>query len=184
MNIDDLFDSLKTTPPVSFIYGGETSEKLLPEWKCEITENESCKPDSSQRSICYTDPSTKLKVSCDVTSFSDFPALELVVRFKNEDWENTEVSKFLRISSYFGLILGVVMIWSAVIGMLNHIPPSWQYRDNTENNFDLLTSISLIIVGCVCFMKPINDLPWAGIIGIFAGITLYSIYQNRIINQS
>lgn len=94
------------------------------------------------------------------------------IRIKTEDWEETDVSKFLRIISYFGILLGVIMIWAAVVGMLNDIAPSFAFRDNPDmpDGFDWTTSISLIVVGLVCFMKPINDLPWAGLIGLFAGI--------------
>lgn len=92
------------------------------------------------------------------------------IRFKNEDWEQTDVSKFLRGISYFGLVLGVLMIWAAVVGILNEIAPSFEYADKTQDNYDMLTSVSLIIIGIVCFLKPINDLPWSGIFGIFSAI--------------
>ncbi|MBD3352278.1 MAG: hypothetical protein GF364_12395 [Candidatus Lokiarchaeota archaeon] len=92
------------------------------------------------------------------------------IRIKTEDWEETDVSKFLRILSYLGIALGVIMIWSAVVGMINNIAPSFEYADVTANDFDWLTSISLIVVGLVCLMKPINDLPWSGLLGLFAGI--------------
>ncbi|MHA1392096.1 MAG: hypothetical protein ACTSRZ_01230 [Promethearchaeota archaeon] len=93
------------------------------------------------------------------------------IRIKTEDWEETDVTKFLRAMSYIGIILGIIMIWSAVVGMINDIPPSFKYADKFPGEgYDLVTSISLIIVGLVCFFKPINDLPWAGLIGLFAGI--------------
>ena len=38
------------------------------------------------------------------------------------------------------------------------------------NHYDPLTSWSCIIIGIVCFMKPINDVPWAAILGLFAGV--------------
>jgi len=93
------------------------------------------------------------------------------IRTKTEEWEETEVTKFLRGMSYLGILLGIIMIWSAVVGMINDIPPSFKYADRFPGEgYDLLTSISLIIVGFTCFFKPINDLPWASLIGLFAGI--------------
>ncbi|MHA1819877.1 MAG: hypothetical protein ACTSU2_16135 [Promethearchaeota archaeon] len=92
------------------------------------------------------------------------------IRIKTEDWEETEVTKFLRVLSYTGIFLGIIIIWAAIIGMLNGIPPSFKYRDVTGNNYDIVTSVSCIVVGLVMFFKPVNDLPWAGIIGFFAGV--------------
>lgn len=92
------------------------------------------------------------------------------IRSKKEDWEETEVSKFLRGLSYLGILIGILLIWAAVIGMLNGIAPSFKFAAVTKNDYDLLTSLSLIILGLAMFMKPINDLPWAGIIGLAAGV--------------
>jgi len=96
------------------------------------------------------------------------------IRFKNEDWEQTDVSKVLRVISYLGLVLGVLMIWAALVGILNNIPPSFKYAEMSHIegvvNYDLLTSVSLLVIGVVCFLKPINDLPWSGIFGIFSAI--------------
>jgi hypothetical protein len=93
------------------------------------------------------------------------------IRIKTEDWEETEVSKILRIISYSGILLGIIMVWASIVGMINDIAPSFKFADRfpLEGN-DTLTSVSLLIMGLVCFMKPINDLPWAGLIGLFAGI--------------
>ncbi len=92
------------------------------------------------------------------------------VRFEKEDWDITDVSTFLRIISILGIFLGVLMIWAAVVGIRDNIAPSALYSTVTGPNYDLFTSIACIVVGAVCFMKPINDLPWAGIIGIFAAV--------------
>ncbi|MHA1728605.1 MAG: hypothetical protein ACTSWY_07715 [Promethearchaeota archaeon] len=118
------------------------------------------------------------------------------LHIEREDWQITEVSKFLRALSYIGLVLGVLMIWAAVIGMINDIPPSFKFRDNSADHYDLFTSVACIVVGLVCFMKPINDLPWAGIIGVFTGIisgmllavnmpeSMYTIFQPDIVKWS
>lgn len=96
-------------------------------------------------------------------------------RFKKEDWEEVEVSKFLKVLSYAGLVLGVIFIWAAAVGIIDNIAPSNTYdarfapiEDNSP--LDWLTTISLLVIGVVMFLKPINDLPWAGMIGLLAGI--------------
>lgn len=93
-------------------------------------------------------------------------------KFKKEDWEEVEVSKFLKVLSYAGLVLGVLFIWAAAVGAINNIAPSNQYFDNYGSQFDWLTTISLFVVGIVMFLKPINDLPWAGMIGLLAGVAI------------
>ncbi|MBN2155661.1 MAG: hypothetical protein JW776_06440 [Candidatus Lokiarchaeota archaeon] len=91
-------------------------------------------------------------------------------RFKKEDWEEVEVSKFLKVLSFAGLALGILFIWAAAVGAINNIPPSTQYATKFGDKWDWLTTISLLVVGIVMFLKPINDLPWSGMIGLLAGV--------------
>lgn len=98
--------------------------------------------------------------------------------FKKEDWEEVEVSKFLKVLSYLGLVLGVVLIWAAAVGVINNIAPSRLYDTRFGGlpldgmPLDWLTIISCFIVGIVMFLKPINDLPWAGMIGLLSGAAI------------
>lgn len=80
-----------------------------------------------------------------------------------------DVSKFLRGLSYLGLILGIFVIWSGVMGLILDIPPSFQYRDVTANEANHFTCIFLIVVGIAMFFKPISDLPLSSILGLIAG---------------
>jgi hypothetical protein len=81
------------------------------------------------------------------------------------------VTKFLRILSYLGIIVGIFCIWSGAVGLLRNLPPSFKYEELYGPNAGAnhFTSISLIVLGIVMFLKPINDLPWAGIIGLIVG---------------
>ena len=79
------------------------------------------------------------------------------------------VTKFLRGLSYLGLVLGIFVVWSGAIGLIRNIPPSFEYRDVTENAANHFTCIFLIIIGITMFMKPISDLPISSIIGLLAG---------------
>ncbi|MHA1110518.1 MAG: hypothetical protein ACTSRE_05410 [Promethearchaeota archaeon] len=98
--------------------------------------------------------------------------------FKKEDWEEVEVSKFLKVLSYLGLVLGIILIWAAAVSAVNNIAPSNMYDTrfsiltNDGMPLDWLTTISCFVVGVVMFLKPINDLPWAGMIGLLAGAAI------------
>jgi alpha-galactosidase len=74
-------DNWKTTPPFSFVYGGKASSTFLSTWQ----RSEDVKPaDGGEvRTISWTDPATQLKVTAEVRSFTDFPALDWVVTFTN-----------------------------------------------------------------------------------------------------
>ena len=90
--------------------------------------------------------------------------------------EKFDVSKFLRGMSYLGLILGIFVIWSGVMGLILDIPPSFQYRDVTADEANHFTCIFLIVVGIAMFFKPISDLPLSSILGlIVAAIVTFII---------
>ena len=76
------------------------------------------------------------------------------------------VTIFLRVLSYLGLILGIFVVWSGVMSLILDIPPSFEYRDVTENASNHFTSIFLIMIGIAMFFFPIKDLPLASIIGL------------------
>lgn len=104
-----------------------------------------------------------------VTKESEEVHLQKKKQKKRKEKKEFSVTKFLRGLSYLGLILGIFVVWSGVVSLIMDIPPSFQYRDETENQVNYFTSIFLIVIGIVMFMKPINDLPLAGIIGLLAG---------------
>ncbi|MFW9824203.1 MAG: hypothetical protein ACFFE4_14760 [Candidatus Thorarchaeota archaeon] len=88
---------------------------------------------------------------------------------KRKAEEEFDVTKFLRGLSYIGLILGIFVVWSGVVSLIMDIPPSFQYRDITENGSNHFTSIFLIVIGIAMFFKPISDLPLSSILGLIAG---------------
>jgi hypothetical protein len=102
-----------------------------------------------------------------------------ILKRKTDDFE-FDITKFLRGLSYLGIILGIICIWAGATGLILKIPPSDKYAENlitqgvctdiaTCSAVDHFTCIWLIFMGVIMFLKPINDLPWAGIIGLFAG---------------
>lgn len=88
---------------------------------------------------------------------------------KRKAEEELDVTKFLRGLSYIGLILGIFVIWSGVMSLILDIPPSFQYRDITEDGSNHFTSIFLIVIGITMAFKPISDLPISSILGLIAG---------------
>jgi len=88
---------------------------------------------------------------------------------KIEKERGFNLSKFLRILSYAGVIVGILDIWAGTTGLIQNIPPSFRYRDLTANEADHFTCIFLIVVGIAMSFKPINDLPLASILGLLVG---------------
>jgi hypothetical protein len=95
---------------------------------------------------------------------------------RDVDLQKFSITKFLRILSYTGILIGIFCIWSGIMGLILDIPPSFRYRDISGNEANFFTYVFLIVVGIVMILKPISDLPWAGIIGLFAGaVTAFTI---------
>lgn len=88
---------------------------------------------------------------------------------KAEEGKKFNITKFLRVLSYTGVIVGILDIWAGAMGLILDIPPSFRYAALTENAADHFTCIFLIVVGIAMFFKPINDLPLASILGLIAG---------------
>jgi alpha-galactosidase len=81
---------LGTTLPFSFAYGDRPSAELLPTWQCtrgEPRAEEGCE----RHTVTYRDPATGLEVACETTLFSDFPAVEWVLRFTNAGTQDTPI---------------------------------------------------------------------------------------------
>ncbi|MHA1106462.1 MAG: hypothetical protein ACTSPN_12210 [Promethearchaeota archaeon] len=80
-----------------------------------------------------------------------------------------DISRFLKILSYFGIVVGILDVWAGTMGLILDIPPSFRYADITDPGADHFTSIFLIVIGVAMLFKPVNDMPLASIIGILAG---------------
>ncbi len=87
---------------------------------------------------------------------------------KIEEDKKFDITKFLRVLSYLGLIVGILDIWAGAAGLILNIPPSFKYGDITPHA-DHFTCIFLIVIGIAMFFKPINDLPLSSILGLIAG---------------
>ncbi len=76
-------------PAFSFIYGGKPAGEILSKWK--ITEETAAAADKTIKTVIYTDPGTGLRVSAVTTIYADSPAVEWVLRFKNEGKADTPI---------------------------------------------------------------------------------------------
>jgi alpha-galactosidase len=78
-------------PPFSFRYGGVDSKTFICGWKYSSEKGVSGDPAVQKSIYSYTDNKSGLTVKCYVTSFTDFPAVEWVVKFINRSGSNTPV---------------------------------------------------------------------------------------------
>ncbi|MBI5384463.1 MAG: NPCBM/NEW2 domain-containing protein [Verrucomicrobia bacterium] len=76
--------------PISFVYGGQSSDDLLATWPKKSAKQ---KLDSSrtQHTFTWTDPQTGLEVRCVAVEYSDFPVAEWTVFFKNTGKTDTAI---------------------------------------------------------------------------------------------
>lgn len=88
-----------------------------------------------------------------------------VKKRKTEDWD-MKVTKFLKVLTYLGLIIGILAILSGVGGLMENVPPSIAF---VSGEVSIFTSAILIIFGILTLLKPINDLPIASVVGLLAG---------------
>ena len=94
---------------------------------------------------------------------------------KVETWD-FDVTKFLKILTYFGFIVGIFSILSGVGALILDIPPSTAYAlKNPTVGRSLFTAIILIVFGIFTFLKPINDLPIASVIGLMVASLIVAI---------
>jgi hypothetical protein len=88
-----------------------------------------------------------------------------------DDW-NFDVTKVLRLMTYYGFIVGILCITAGAIGLILNVAPSIAYAVTTENERNVFTSLFLIIFGFFAFMKPLNDLPISSMVGIFVATAI------------
>jgi hypothetical protein len=88
-----------------------------------------------------------------------------VKKRKTEDWD-MKVTKFLKVLTYLGLVIGIFAILSGVSGLMYNVPPSIAF---ISGEVSIFTSALLIILGILTLLKPLNDLPIASVVGLLAG---------------
>lgn len=77
-------------PPFSFVHSGKLSAQFIKDWQF-VHETRRLDDARTEHIFTYSDPTTKLQVRCEGVAFKDFPALEWVVKFKNNGQEDTPI---------------------------------------------------------------------------------------------
>jgi alpha-galactosidase len=81
---------VRSPVPFSFRYGGKSTRSLLTTWKKETVSN-APDADRSKETMRWTDPQTGLRVTCEMTRYSDFPAAEWILYFENTGSADTGI---------------------------------------------------------------------------------------------
>ncbi|MGI4789478.1 MAG: NPCBM/NEW2 domain-containing protein [Janthinobacterium lividum] len=79
---------LPQSPIFSFLYNGQSSSELLREWAHESV-TETLAESVLLHRVTYRDPETEMAVILEIKEFEAFPAVEWVVRFRNEGSADT-----------------------------------------------------------------------------------------------
>lgn len=90
---------------------------------------------------------------------------------KIEDWD-FKLTKFFKVLTYLGFLVGILSILSGVAGLLYNRPPSVAFQSGEVSIF---TSVFLIILGILTFLKPMNDIPISSVVGLLAGTAVVAI---------
>ena len=85
----DRFSFLGSRPPLSFIYDGEPSAKLLKTWARTVETRD--KENYVEHQVRWTDRETGLQVTAVVTAFKRYPAVDWVIYFENQGTEDTPI---------------------------------------------------------------------------------------------
>jgi alpha-galactosidase len=79
----------RSTAPFSFIFGGRTSDALLPGW--EYAHKTEPLTDGSRQLVSYRDPKTGLLIEAHATRYADAPAIDWVCYLSNTGTADTPV---------------------------------------------------------------------------------------------
>jgi alpha-galactosidase len=85
----------KSTPPFSFIYGGQSSSILFGTWRVK-RQRQRLDANRTRHTLTYADPQTGLLVRCVAVEYRDFPTLEWTLYFKNGGSADTPILQEIR----------------------------------------------------------------------------------------
>jgi len=78
-------------PPFSFTYAGKSSGTFITTWSYHTEKLKTITTDSEEEVYTYSDSQSGLIVQCTVTLFTDFPAVEWVLKFTNTSGKNSPI---------------------------------------------------------------------------------------------
>ncbi|MBN1351228.1 alpha-galactosidase [candidate division KSB1 bacterium] len=77
-------------PVFSFKYNGKPAGSFLSKWNIAVKSEQSDALKTEHR-LTYSDPETGLKIMCTAIQFSDYPAIEWVLEFRNDGKQDTPI---------------------------------------------------------------------------------------------
>ncbi|MFX1328223.1 MAG: hypothetical protein ACFE91_08770 [Promethearchaeota archaeon] len=90
---------------------------------------------------------------------------------KVQEWD-FDVTKFLKGLTYIGFLVGIFSMMSGIGQLILDEPPSVAYATaNPGAGRSLFSAILLIVFGIFTFLKPLNDLPIASVVGLLVALT-------------
>ena len=93
-------------PPFSFVYDGKSSSQFIKNWSFSSEKLKSKESNSEESLYTWTDKKSGLSVKCEVTWFTDFPAVEWVLKFSNSSGKNTpQIEKVAAVNQSFTSVL-------------------------------------------------------------------------------
>lgn len=78
-------------PPFSFVYGGKNSDAFIKGWAFKAETLKSADANVEESVYTWSDRKSGLIVTCFVTCYSDFNAMEYMLRFTNSSSRNTPI---------------------------------------------------------------------------------------------
>ena len=81
--------------PFSFVYGGQASSDILPQWQRQ-TSIEQIDATCMRRVLTLTDPETRLEVSAVADIYLDTPGVDWTLRFTNKGQQDTPILEQVR----------------------------------------------------------------------------------------
>jgi alpha-galactosidase len=91
--------SRNVLPPFSFVYDGRHSSEFLRDWKFT---KEKIREDGTKKEFVFTysSPEKGLVVRCEAVVFKDFPAIEWVLKFRNDGKTDTPIIENIKALDY------------------------------------------------------------------------------------
>ncbi len=120
----------------SFLYDGRPSADFIGQWQRSITAS-SKQADWIERAVCFTDPHTQLEIHIESRRYTDFPAYEWVIKFKNNGDQDTPIlESILPMDQWLPISSGnqTVLHWSkgGVASFDDFAPQEQILKPNTE----------------------------------------------------
>jgi alpha-galactosidase len=96
--------------PFSFIYGGQPSSEILPQWQRQVS-SEQIDATRTRRIVTLTDPKSQLEVQAVATVYTDTPGVDWTLFFTNRGPQDTPVLEQVRaVDTTVSLSLGATPV--------------------------------------------------------------------------